>query len=96
LVAPASGPAWRTDVVLGDHFTGAGYGAAAVAGYPSLTVPMGDSHGLPLGIVFMGTAWSEPRLIELGYAFEQTTNERRTPRFLPTLEGADTVAPDAP
>jgi len=96
LVAPASGPAWRTDVVLGDHFTGAGYGAAAVAGYPSLTVPMGDSHGLPLGIVFMGTAWSEPRLIELGYAFEQTTHARRAPRFLPTLEGANTVAPAAP
>jgi amidase len=88
LIAPASGPAWRTDVVLGDHFTGAGYGAAAVAGYPSLTVPMGDSHGLPLGIVFMGTAWSEPRLIELGYAFEQLMHARHAPRFVPTLEGA--------
>jgi amidase len=86
LVAPASGPAWRTDVILGDHFTGAGYGAAAVAGYPSLTVPMGDSHGLPLGIVFMGTAWSEPRLIELGYAFEQLARARHAPRFVPTVE----------
>jgi amidase len=86
LVAPASGPAWRTDVILGDHFTGAGYGAAAVAGYPSLTVPMGDSHGLPLGIVFMGTAWSEPRLIELGYAFEQLTRARHAPLFVRTVE----------
>jgi amidase len=57
-----------------------------VAGYPSLTVPMGDSHGLPLGIVFMGTAWSEPRLIELGYAFEQLTRARHAPRFVPTVE----------
>ena len=94
LVAPASGPAWRTDVVLGDHFTGAGYGAAAVAGYPSLTVPMGDSHGLPLGLVFMGTAWSEPRLIELAYGFEQATHARRAPRYLPTLE--DPTAAAAP
>ncbi|HSR65877.1 MAG TPA: amidase [Xanthomonadaceae bacterium] len=88
LVAPASGPAWRTDFVLGDHFTGAGYGAAAVAGYPSLTVPMGESHGLPLGIVFMGPAWSEPRLVELGYAFEQRARARKAPRFLPTVEAA--------
>lgn len=93
LVAPASGPAWRTDFVLGDHFSGAGYGAAAVAGYPSLTVPMGDSHGLPLGIVFMGTGWSEARLIELGYAFEQLTHARKAPRFLPTIEEADFPAP---
>ncbi len=43
LVAPSTGPSWRTDMVLGDHFTGAGYGAAAVAGYPSITVPMGEA-----------------------------------------------------
>ena len=49
-------------------------GVAAVAGYPSLTVPMGDSHGLPLGIVFMGTAWSEPRLVELGYRVIDKSN----------------------
>lgn len=93
LVAPAAGPAWRTDFVLGDHFTGAGYGAAAVAGYPSLTIPMGDSHGLPLGIVFMGTAWSEPRLVELGYAFEQATHAREAPHFLPTIESGAASAP---
>ncbi|GAB6196343.1 amidase [Lysobacter xanthus] len=86
LIAPSTGPAWRTDVVLGDHFTGAGYGAAAVAGYPGLTVPMGDARGLPLGLVFMGTKWSEARLIELGYAFEQATHARKAPTFPATID----------
>jgi amidase len=85
LVAPAMSPAWPTDPVDGDHFLGAGYGAAAVARYPSLTVPMGEVHGLPVGMVFMGTAWSEPRLIELGYAYEQASKARKPPRFLPTV-----------
>ena len=93
LIAPSMSPAWPTDLVLGDHFVGAGYGAAAVAGYPSLSVPMGDSHGMPLGIVFMGPAWSEPRLIELGYAFEQLSKARKPPQFLPTLELTTSIAP---
>ncbi|KAF1709484.1 amidase [Pseudoxanthomonas kalamensis DSM 18571] len=92
LIAPATGPAWVTDPAAGDRFPGAGYGAAAVAGYPSLTVPMGYSNGLPLGVVFMGPAWSEPRLIELGYAYEQLTRARKPPEYLPTLPARNVTA----
>jgi amidase len=81
LVAPATGPAWVTDPLSGDNFAGAGYGAAAVAGTPSLTVPMGDIHGMPLGIVFLGAAWSEGRLVEIGHAFERHTRARRAPTY---------------
>jgi amidase len=75
------------------RFTCGGYCAAAVAGYPSLTIPMGISNGLPLGIVFMGAAWSEPRLIELGYAYEQLTRAREPPKYLPSLPAIAKSAP---
>jgi amidase len=81
LIAPTTGVAWPIRDGQGDDFPGESYSAAAVAGYPSLTVPMAHVDGLPLGLLFMGTAWSEPRLIELGYAYEQRTRARRPPRF---------------
>jgi amidase len=71
--------------VLGDHFVGAGYGAAAVAGTPSITVPAGESRGLPLGVTFMGRAFSEARLIGLAFAFERATKARRAPQYQATL-----------
>jgi amidase len=81
VIAPSTSPAWLTDPVLGDHFVGAGYGMAAVAGTPSLTVPMGESHGLPIGITFMGRAYTEGELISVGFAFEQATRARKAPQF---------------
>jgi amidase len=85
VVVPSMSPAWPTDHVLGNHFVGAGYGAAAVAGTPSLTVPSGDSRGLPLGITFMGRAFSEADLLAFGFAFEQATRARKAPEYRQTL-----------
>jgi amidase len=85
IVAPTGSPAWTTDLVNGDHFLGASSGPAAIAGYPLISVPAGDSFGLPVGLTFMGTAYSEPTLIKLASGFEAATEARRKPEFLPTL-----------
>jgi amidase len=85
LIAPSLSPAWPTDHVLGDHFVGAGYGMAAVAGTPSITVPIGDSHGLPLGVTFMGRAYTEGELLGFAFALEQATKARKAPAYTPTL-----------
>jgi amidase len=86
LIAPTGGPAWPTDWINGDHFTGGYSTASAVAGYPHVTVPAGYVFGLPVGISFFGRAWSEPTLIKFAYAFEQATKVRRAPQFLPTTK----------
>lgn len=82
LVAPSGGPAWLTDLVNGDYGTGGSSGPAAVSGYPSITVPAGFVRGLPVGVSFIGPAWSEGPLIAMAYAYEQRAQARRPPQYL--------------
>jgi amidase len=88
LVAPTGGPAWLIDLVNGDSHSGGFTSPAAVAGYPHVTVPMGEVSGLPVGLSFVGGAWSEPTLLRLAYAFEQATHHRRAPTFARTIDFA--------
>lgn len=81
IIAPTGSPAWSTDWLNGDNFHLGSSSPAAWAGYPNITIPMGDIHGLPVGLSFFGRAWSEPILIEIAYGFEQKTNARITPTF---------------
>jgi len=85
LVTLTNGPAWLIDPVNGDSYTGGSSSLAAVAGYPSVTVPAGHVMGLPVGISFTGTAWSEARLLQLAADFERRTAARRPPEFLPSV-----------
>jgi amidase len=84
ITAPTSGPAWMTDLVAGDRVDSGCASPPAVAGYPHITVPAGWKFGLPFGISFFGTAWSEPKLLKIAYGFEQARRARRKPEFLPT------------
>ena len=86
LIGPSYGTAWRIDAVNGDNASGSISSLAAVAGYPHLTVPMGYVTGLPVGISFIGTAWSEAKLLALGAAYERSAAARRPPRYVPSIE----------
>lgn len=86
IVAPTGSPAWKIDLINGDLFLGASSSPAAIAGYPLITVPAGYAFGLPVGITFMGRAYSEPTLIRLAYAFEQATKVRKPPQLPPTID----------
>ena len=85
LVAPTDGPAWTTDLVNGDLFLGASSFPCAMAGYPIINVPAGNAFGLPCGISFMASAFSEPKLIKLASGFEAAAKARIVPQFLPSL-----------
>jgi amidase len=84
LMVPTGSPAWKTDLVNGDHYMGGNSSFAAIAGYPNITVPMGFVDDLPVGVSFFGRAWSEPILFEIAYGFEQGTKVRKAPKFLAT------------
>ncbi len=84
VMAPSGGPAWLIDLVNGDAGTGGSSGPAAVSGYPNITVPCADIRGLPIGVSFMGPAWSEGTLLGIAYAYEQRSKARRPPQYLPS------------
>src|SRR5213596_726956 len=86
VVALTGSPPWPTDLINGDHFLGASSTPGAVAGYPSVAVPVGYSFGLPVGMSFIGRANSEATLLKLAYAYEQAAKPRKPPRFLPTVQ----------
>lgn len=93
LVCPTVSPAWKIDAANGDQVPGSGAGGlAAVAGYPHLTVPMGEVMGLPVGLSILGPAWSEARLLGYGFAYESATKHKMSPHFLPSIEAAAPVA----
>jgi amidase len=92
LIAPTYGPAGRIDL-SGDHHLGGGStGLPAIAGHPHLTVPMGQARGLPLGLSFIGPAWSDAAMLALGRAFERAAQARRAPTYLATLEDGPEIA----
>jgi len=85
-VSPTTRPAWLTDLVNMGGSSGGSSGPAAMAGYPSITVPNGHVMGLPVGILFFGRAWSEPTLLKLAYAYEQATHHRKAPKLPLSLD----------
>jgi amidase len=93
LVGPTMPPAWKIDAVNGDQISGGGAGSlAAVAGYPHLTVPMGQVKGMPVGLSFIGPKWSEALLLSIGFAYEQARGALPGPRFLRSIEDSPEIA----
>ena len=94
LIGPTVAAAWPIDAVNGDQYPGGGGGwLAAIAGYPHLTVPMGQVKGLPVGLSFIGPKWSDAQMLALGNAYEQARGPLQGPRFLPSIEEAPEIAP---
>ena len=94
LIAPTTGPSWKSDVADGDHVEGEGATSlAAIAGYPHLTVPMGYVKELPVGLSFITGPWREATLLRLGAAFEAAIHARHAPRFIPSLETLPAYGP---
>ncbi len=87
VVAPTDNPAWSTDLLYGDHFVFGSSGLGAPGGYPYVQVPAANVFGIPLGLTFFGTAFSEPKLITLASGFEAVTQERskNPPQLTPTI-----------
>jgi amidase len=81
IMAPTGSPAWKTDLILGDHFVGGSSSLAAISGYPAIAVPLGFVDNLPVDITFFGKAWSEPLLLEIAFSYEQGTKHRKAPKY---------------
>ena len=84
IVSPTGSPAWKTDLINGDKHYISTTVYAALSGYPNINVPMGFIGNVPVAISFYGKAWSEPKLLEIAYAYEQKTKHRKVPEFLST------------
>ena len=82
IIGPTGSPAWTTDWINGDNYSISSSTLPAIAGYPNITIPVGYVFGLPVGISFFSTAYQEPTLIKIAYAFEQLTKFRQAPQFL--------------
>jgi amidase len=85
-VVPSGGPAWLIDYIKGDHHSGGSSSLAAIAGYPSITVPAGYIFELPVGLSFFSTAFKEARLLKFAFAFEQASKVRKSPTFPATVQ----------
>ena len=82
IIAPTGDPAWKTDLINGDHESIWTSSLAAMAGYPNITLPMGNIAGLPVGLSIFGRPWTEATLLEIAYSYEQGTKHRMTPKYI--------------